>query len=199
MKKLLILSLVFFVSGCSIYETFVNITRLQFKLGKVNNFELNGIDVTNKNKLSDFNFQDVLNISSMVSSGKLPVSFVLNVEAKNPNDGTGGYKKTNAIIKSFPWRLLIDDKETISGNIEEPVSVPGTGEITIIPISIQMDLVQFFKDRGYESLINLALALGGKDGSSSKLTLYADPVVSTMFGDISYPGELKIVDHSFTN
>ena len=199
MKKLLILSLIFFVSGCSVYETFVNITRLQFKLGKVNNFELNGIDVTNKNKLSDFNFQDVLNISSMVSSGKLPVSFVLNVEAKNPNDGTGGYKKTNAVIKSFPWRLLIDDNETISGNIEEPISVPGTGEITIIPISIQMDLVQFFKNRGYESLINLALALGGKDGSSSKLTLYADPVVSTMFGDISYPGELKIVDHSFTN
>lgn len=199
MKKLLILSLVFFVSGCSIYETFVNITRLQFKLGKVNNFELNGIDVTNKNKLSDFNFQDVLNISSMVSSGKLPVSFVLNVEAKNPNDGTGGYKKTNAIIKSFPWRLLIDDKGTISGNIEEPVSVPGTGEITIIPISIRMDLVQFFKDRDYESLINLALALGGKDKSSSKLTLYADPVVSTIFGDISYPGELKIVDYSFTN
>ena len=199
MKKLLILSLIFFVSGCSVYETFVNITRLQFKLGRANNFELNGIDVTNKNKLSDFNFQDVLNISSMVSSGKLPVSFVLNVEAKNPNDGTGGYKKTNAIIKSFPWRLLIDDKETISGNIEQPISVPGTGEITIIPISIQMDLVQFFKNRGYESLINLALALGGKDGSSSKLTLYADPVVSTMFGDISYPGELKIVDHSFTN
>ena len=199
MKKLLILSLVFFVSGCSIYETFVNITRLQFKLGKVNNFELNGIDVTNKNKLSDFNFQDVLNISSMVSSGKLPVSFILNVEAKNPNDGTGGYKKTNAIIKSFPWRLLIDDKGTISGNIEEPVSVPGTGEITIIPISIRMDLVQFFKDRDYESLINLALALGGKDKSSSKLTLYADPVVSTIFGDISYPGELKIVDYSFTN
>ena len=199
MKKLLILSLIFFVSGCSVYETFVNITRLQFKLGRANNFELNGIDVTNKNKLSDFNFQDVLNISSMVSSGKLPVSFVLNVEAKNPNDGTGGYKKTNAIIKSFPWRLLIDDKGTISGNIEEPVSVPGTGEITIIPISIRMDLVQFFKDRDYESLINLALALGGKDKSSSKLTLYADPVVSTIFGDISYPGELKIVDYSFTN
>ena len=93
MKKLLILSLIFFVSGCSVYETFVNITRLQFKLGRANNFELNGIDVTNKNKLSDFNFQDVLNISSMVSSGKLPVSFVLNVEAKNPNDGTGGYRK----------------------------------------------------------------------------------------------------------
>jgi hypothetical protein len=199
MKKILLFLLFIFISGCSVYQTFVNLSRLQFKLGPVNNFELNGITLSDKNKLTDFKLQDILNISSMFTSGEFPVSFVLNVEAKNPNDGTGGYKATDATIKALPWRLLIDDKETVSGNIGQPVSVPGTGEITTIPIVIQMDLLQFFKDKGYESLINLALTLGGKNGSSSKLTLYADPVVSSVLGDISYPGELKIVDHSFTN
>jgi hypothetical protein len=199
MKKYIILLLVFFVSSCSVYETIVNLTRLQFKLGNVNNFELNGIDLSDKSKLSDFKMQDILNISSMFASGNFPVSFVINVEAKNPNDGSGGYKATDATIQSFPWRLLIDDKETISGNIKQPVSVPGTGEITIIPLMIEMDLVRFFKDKGYESLINLALTLGGKEGSASKLTLFANPVVNTVLGNISYPGELKIVDHQFTN
>jgi hypothetical protein len=187
------------VASCSIYETFVNLTRLQFKLDAVNNFELNGINLSNKKSISDFSPQDILNISMMFSSGKFPVSFVLNIDAKNPNDGTGGYKSTDATIQSFTWRLLIDDKETASGNISQPISVPGTGEVTTIPILIQMDLIEFFQNEGYQSLINLALTLGGENGSTSRLTLYADPVVNTTLGNISYPGELKIVDHSFTN
>lgn len=200
MKKILIIiGLITFVYSCSVYETFVNLSRLQFKLGAVNNFQLNGIDLSNKSKLDDFNIQDILNISSMFSSGKFPVSFTLNVDAKNPNNGTGGYKATDATIQSFPWRLMIDDNITVSGNIDKPVSVPGTGDVAEIPIVIQLDLAEFFQDKGYESLINLALTLGGKNGSSSRLTLYADPVVNTALGNISYPGELKIVDKNFTN
>ncbi len=200
MKKIILLTgiVTLFVS-CSVYETFVNLSRLQFKLGSVNNFEINGIDLSNKSKLDDFNLQDIFNLSSMFGSGKFPVSFTLNIDAKNPNNGTGGYKATDATIQSFPWRLMIDNKETISGNIDKPVSVPGTGEVTTIPIVISLDLVKFFNDLGYESLINLALMLGGKDGASTKLTLYADPVVNTVLGNISHPGEIKIVDRSYTN
>ncbi len=185
--------------SCSVYETFVNISRLKFKLGEVNGFHLSGIDLTNKKKIEDFTALEVLKISSDFVSGKLPVSFILNVEAKNPNDGTGGYKKTNATIKSFPWRLLIDDKETISGNIDSPVTVPGTGDTVNIPFSIGLDLIPFFKDRGYESILNLALNIGGYSGSASKLTLYCQPTVSTSLGNITYPDEIKIVDFQYSN
>jgi hypothetical protein len=199
MKNKYLFLIVFMLASCSVYETFVNLTRLQFKLDNVGNFELNGINLSNKKAMSDFSPQEILNISGMFATGKFPVSFILNVDAKNPNDGTGGYKSTDATIQSFPWRLLIDDKETISGNISQPISVPGTGEVTTIPIKIQMDLIEFFQNEGYQSLINLALTLGGENGSTSKLTLYADPVVKTPLGNISYPGEVKIVDYSFTN
>ncbi len=200
MKKIILIAgIVTLIVSCSVYETFVNLSRLQFKLGSVNNFEINGIDLSNKSKLDDFKLNDILNLSSMFASGKFPVSFTLNVDAKNPNDGTGGYKATDATIQSFPWRLMIDNKETISGNIDKPVLVPGTGEVMTIPIVISFDLVKFFNDLGYESFINLALMLGGKDGSSTRLTLYANPVVNTILGNISYPGEIKIVDRSFTN
>jgi hypothetical protein len=121
------------------------------------------------------------------------------VQAKNPNDGTGGYSNTNATIRDFPWRLLINDKETISGGLGNPVTVPGTGEISIIPLRMNLDLVKFFQNKGYEDLINLALTLGGKTGSSSNLTLYAQPTVSTSLGPIKYPDELRIVSVQFTN
>jgi len=184
--------------SCSVYQTMVNISRLKFKLDQVNNFQINGVSVSNKTKLKDFSAVEILKISSSFVKGKLPASFTINVQAKNPNDGSGGYPGTNAVIKSFPWKLIIDDKETISGNISSPVSVPGTGEVTIIPIQLNIDLMDFFKDRGYEALINLALNIGGYKSSAMSIALLARPTVSTAIGNITYPGELKIVSYQFT-
>ncbi|QQS37568.1 MAG: hypothetical protein IPM56_06335 [Ignavibacteriales bacterium] len=196
-----IVSLTFAFSNisCSVFQTIQNLSRLKFKLGAVNQFTFNGVNISNKNKLGDFSAMEIISITSAVANGKLPVSFTLNIDALNPNDGKGGHPRTNVSLTSFPWRLLIDDKETISGNISQPVQVPGTGETSIIPLQMNLDLASFFKDKGYESLINLALNIGGKGGSSSKLTLYAKPVVGTSVGNISYPNELKIVNYEFTN
>ena len=177
----------------------INLSRLQFKLGNLNNFTIGGINFSDKRSIQDFNPIEIVTLTQVFASGKLPASFTLNVEAKNPNDGSGGYPKTDATLKSFPWRLEIDDVETISGNIDSPVSVPGTGEIQNIPLSMNIDLVDFFENKGYESLLNLALSLGGQQGSSSKLSLFASPTVSSPLGDIKYPGELKIVEQTFTN
>lgn len=199
-QKFLIILLVSLTGfSCSVYETFVNIARLKFKLGETNNFLLCGVKISDKSKLSDFKAMELLQISSSFAKGSLPVSFTLNIEAKNPNTGNGGYRRTNASINSFPWRLLIDDKETISGNISSPVSVPGTGETEIFPLQINMDLIPFFKEKGYESLINLALNLGGYGRSSSRIALFAKPSVSTSLGVINYPNELKIVSTEFNN
>ena len=175
-----------------------NLSRLKFKVGAVNGFQISGIPFSGKSKLADFNPLDLLKISSAFAQGSLPASFVLNVDAKNPNDGTGGYKKTDATLQNFKWRLFLDDKETISGDLDQPVSVPGTGDVTTIPLRINIDLMKFFKDKGYESIVNLALALGGAQGSSSKISLYATPTVSSAFGNITYPGELKLIDTEFS-
>jgi hypothetical protein len=202
MRKLfsiaLVLSLVISGIQCSVYETLTNLSRLKFKVGAVNGFQISGISFSGKSKLADFNPLDLLKISSAFAQGSLPASFVLNVDAKNPNDGTGGYKKSDATLQNFKWRLFLDDKETITGELDQPLTVPGTGEITTIPLRINIDLMKFFKDKGYDSIINLALALGGVQGSSSRVTLYATPTVSSAFGNITYPGELKLIDTEFS-
>lgn len=203
MKKQVILSLTFVIAlvaiQCSVYQTMVNLSRLQFKLGDVNGFTVMNIPISNKTSLNDFSALDVVKITTSVAQGKFPVSFLLNVDAKNPNDGSGGYQRTDATLKDLAWTLELDGKKTISGRLDNSVTVPGTGEVTAIPLRIEIDLKEFFEDKGYESLINLALTLGGAQGSSSKVALYARPTVTTVLGDISYPGELKIVDTHFTN
>ena len=184
--------------GCTgAYDAFVNLQRLQFKLGAVNNFNLAGIKIGSIRTISDFSFVDGAKLLGAFTSGKFPASFTLNVLAKNPNDGTGGTKNTSAVLKSLAWRLFLDDKETINGNISRNIEIPGVGQATTIPVDISLDLYKFFKDQGYDHVVNLALALGGVSGSSSRIKLKATPTVDTFLGPIKYPGEITIVDTEF--
>jgi hypothetical protein len=173
-----------------------NISRLKFRLNSVSDFTVNGINISNKSSLRDFNVFDSAQLLNSVAKGSLPVSFNLNIEAKNPNDG-GGFPRQDLDIVDFKWRLIVDDIETLSGNIARPISVPGTGETTIFPITVQLDLYKFFKDRGFENIINLALAIGGKNSNLSRIVLKAQPTHQTPIGKITYPGEIDIIDKEF--
>ncbi len=185
--------------GCSVYKTIVNASRLKFELGNIENFEVSGVRFNDKTSVSDFNAIEILKLTSSLIRGTFPVTFILNVQAKNPNDGTAGFPRTDIMLKSFPWDLYIDNKQTVSGNILSPVFIPGTGEIVTIPIKVSIDLYKFIKEKDLNSLINLALAINGVKGHSSNVTLFAQPTVSTPIGDITYPGQLKIVGMNFTN
>ncbi|MFA4922923.1 MAG: hypothetical protein WC557_01890 [Ignavibacteriaceae bacterium] len=199
MKKsiLLIALLVFVFTSCSIYKSMVNLSRLKFKLGTVANVRLADISLSGKNKLTDFSPFDAIKLTSAITRGSLPISFVLNIDVKNPNDGTGGYASTNASIVSLPYRIFVDEKEILTGDISSPVTIPGTGEATVIPLSINFDLIKNIKDRGFESVVNLALNIAGTGNGSSRLSVVTKPTVNTVLGNITYPGELKIIDKEF--
>ncbi|MFA4924465.1 MAG: hypothetical protein WC557_09760, partial [Ignavibacteriaceae bacterium] len=175
-KSILLIALIVFVfTSCSIYQSIVNVSRLKFKLGIVNDVRLANISLDGKTKLADFSPMDALKLTSSLTKGSLPISFVLNIDVKNPNDGTGGYASTNASIVSLPYRLFVDEKEILTGDISSPVTIPGTGEATIIPLSINFDIVKNLQDRGFQSVLNLALNIAGTGNGSSRLAVYTKP------------------------
>jgi hypothetical protein len=183
--------------GCSgVMDAITNIQRLQFKLDKVTGMKVAGVNVNNISSISNLSVLDAASLLANFTQGRLPVEFTLNVLAKNPNDGTGGTKQNSAVIKNMAWRLFIDNSETINGNVGN-VNVPGVGSTTNIPIGMSFDLLSFFKNQGYENLLNLALALGGRNGSSSRITLKVKPTVETILGPITYPGEFDVIDREF--
>lgn len=185
------------LSCTGVLDALKNLQRLKFKLGSIDNFTLSGIQLKSIRTINDFSIIDGAKLVSSFSRDELPASFTLNVLANNPNDGTGGTKQTSAVLKSLSWRLFLDNKETINGNIPNSIEIPGVGQSTTIPVVMSLDLVKFFKEQGYESVINLALALGGVSGSSARVTLKATPTVDTFLGPITYPGEISIIDKEF--
>jgi len=174
-----------------------NLKQLQFKLSGVRDFRLLGVDIGGKAALSDFSAMDAYKAVQAYQSNKLPVEFVLDVLAINPNDGTGGSRKSTSTLTGLECRLLIDGKPTVIGNIDEPFEIPGTGQESVIPMRLSMDLFEFFSDRRYDDLMALALSLGGKNRSATKIVLDAQPTVSTPFGPITYPDRITIVSTEF--
>ncbi len=189
------------IAGCSavkqLSDALENLRRVQFKIAGVTNFRLAGIDVSNKKKISDFSVSEALQLTNAFASRRLVSDFILNVDARNPNDGSA-QKTTNstAQITNFDWRLLIDDTPTVNGNIASPVSVPGKGQTVVIPLSVNLDLYEFFGKAGYDRVINLALAIAG-EGGSSRIKLDAKPTVRIGSFPITYPGRITIVDYEF--
>lgn len=180
-------------------NTLANIKRLEFKLGNINNFSLSGVNLSNKSQLNDFSVTDALKLTNAYKNKSLDSRFTLNVKARNPNDGNGTAPKTSATIQNMQWKLFIDDVETISGDLNSPVVVPGSGQESVIPLNINLDLYDFFSNRSYDNLLNLALTLAGNKSTESKVKLSIKPTVSTSIGPISYPGWLTVVDKEWTN
>jgi hypothetical protein len=206
MKKYLRLALLPFIvlfSGCAtlqqIQDTLVNVKRLQFKLDSVRPGTLAGVNLAIVSNPKELSIADGLKLFAAFQKKSFPLSTTLNVAAKNPNDGTGGSSQKTALLKTLAWTLKIDGKETISGDIPNPIEVPGTGQATIIPLQLSLDLYKFFSEEGYESLLNLALAIAGQKGSTARLTLAAIPTVSVAGIDLQYPGTIEILDKEFTN
>lgn len=186
------------LGSCATLNSLFGLTRVQFKLQDAVNVNLAGINMMGKKSMSDITVMDGLNLTKAFTSGKFPLTFTLNVAAKNPNqkDPKSGMSNTLS-LKEFPWRLLIDNKETITGDIASPVSLPEGGTTTIIPLQVSVDLKQFFGNKGYEEMANLAIALAGE--GESRLQLNAKPTISTPVGNMTYPNELKIVSAEFRN
>ena len=198
-KSIIILAVVaILISSCGVYNSLMNLSKLKFKLGAVNNFKVGNITIDNKSKLSDFGTLDILKLTSEVVSGNFPVSFTVNVLAQNPNSASSsGSSLSDISLESFPWTLYINDKETISGNISSPMQVPAIENTTVIPLEMSLDLLNFFKDDGLNNLVDLALSLGGKNGSATKLRIVAEPVLGTSLGNMKYPNPITIIDQSF--
>lgn len=194
---------VFGIHGCAalqqMSDALVNLQRLQFKLDGIVPGTLAGVNLAKINDPASLNLQDGIKLTAAFAQKSLPLAFTLNVAAKNPNDGTGGSPQKAALLSGFAWTLSIDQKQTISGDISSPLEIPGTGQATIIPLSMSLDLFQFFGENGYKDILDLAFAIAGKSGSASRLTLAATPSVTVAGVPIKYPGAINIVDKEFTN
>lgn len=173
------------VTGCQAIREVANLRKVDFAIDRVTNAELAGVDVSSVQNYSDLGARDMLRLSAAIAEGRMPLSFTLHLNARNPADND-----VNARLTQMDWTLVLEDRDTISGTFDQE-TVLRPGEPRDVPIALTVDLVDFF-DNNLRDLVNVALAAGG-NGPPANVKLRARPTVQTKIGPIRYPSAITIV------
>lgn len=173
-----------FLSACTTLQEIANLRNVDFAIENVADTRLAGVDVQDVRSYSDLRGGEAARIVAALAGGELPLSFTLNVGARNPAENA-----VNARLVRLDWTLLLDDTETVSGVFnDERVIAPGAE--VVLPLTMELDLVRFF-GRNAQDLFELATAVAGQ--GTKEVALRARPTVTTPFGPIAYPSSITIL------
>lgn len=180
---------VVFAGGCATLQEIANLRNVQFNIDALSGLHVAGIDVMRVKSYEDLSAMDVVRVGAAVSRNELPVEFVLDIVAANPEENG-----VQARMVRMDWTLFLEDVETISGVFDDEVVIPA-GDTRSFPIALRLDLIQFF-DRNAPDLVELALSLAGENGEAKNVKLRATPTISTAVGQIRYPEPITILSSS---
>jgi len=183
--------LVLSIAGCTTLREVSNLRKVNFQLDRVAETQLAGVTVDNVRSYEDLSGGDVLRLGSALSRGEMPLSFTLYVQATNPESNS-----VDARLTQMDWTLLLEDKETVSGQFDREVVLP-PGQPKPLSFRVELDLVRFFDDN-LRGLVNLATALSG-DAPPQTLQLRVQPTVKTALGPFKYPSPITVVSKEVGN
>jgi len=173
-------------SGCATLQQFTALGDVDFSLDRVSGLRLAGVELDRIRSYQDLGLTDVAALALAITRDDLPMEFDLHVMAENPSDNS-----VQARLLQMDWTLLLQDRETLTGVLENEVILP-PGEPRDIPIPISLNLIEFF-DGSAQDLFELALSLAGQGGEPKNVALRASPVVDTPIGAIRYPQPITIL------
>ena len=174
------------LAGCATLQQFVALRDVDFEVDRLTDVRLAGIDLARVTSYSQLSFGDAGRLMTAVSQSRLPMDFRVHLTALNPADNS-----VDARLLRMDWTLLLQDRDTLSGVFAEETLLP-RGQPTDVPISVSLDLMDFFQGSA-QDLLNLALSLSGQGGAPTDVTLRATPTVDTALGPIRYPQPITIV------
>jgi len=152
-----LLILVLFSSSCSLfkqakeYERFVN---SRFAVRDVKVLSIAGIDVSQKGKISDLNFSQMISLGLRFVKGDLPSVILLTVQGQNT-----AHEK--AAISGMDWLLQAKSDTLATGVLNQPVTIP-PGETILFPVKVNFNLSKLLKSGSLDQMLKIVLGDGGK-------------------------------------
>ena len=193
-KKILFLFAIVFISSCSIFETLSNLSYVKFKLNGISDFKVLGISVSDKQNIGDFDFAEIAKLTSAITLDKLPVSFTVNIIAKN--DNPKAYETTDIQITDFPFTLYYSGKDLLHGNITRPIIIPGKNKTKIFSVEVGADILKVFDNLSLEEIANIIFDIGGKNQDLSNIQIEATPEI-LLPGGFAYKQSVTFDAESF--
>jgi len=179
------------INSCSLLKEVSTLGKCEFKMGTLEHPVIAGIDVSKISGFSDLSFIDVGIIGAAVLKGELPLSFTLNIEARNPNPVT-------AALNRLEYMAYIDDVEIAAGALDQRVEIAPSGGTTIIPMRLSTDLIRILNKDSRATLFNFGLNLADASNRPTRVTLKVKPTILVGMVELQYPGYFN-VRHEFSS
>jgi len=179
-----------------ITKALMDLKNLDFRLSGIEQVRLGGVSFTKGMKVDDLSIMDIAKLTSAVSKNSIPIDFILNLEARNPNEDKGKKYKTTATLESFDFDVFLDNSKAFTGGLAAPVKIESNGGTKVIPLKISFDLTKVVNDKQYTKFANIAMNLAGFDTQKTKIKVEANPVVSTAIGKLK-PGRINITETEY--
>lgn len=196
-KFILFSLIVLTAAACGISNSLGDFSKPKFRLSSAANVKLAEVDINNKSNFDDLSDEEVEYLYKVVYDEKIPLSFDLYVTVTNPNTGKENTPPANITLKSFPYKLYIEEKETVSGNVTDAVIITSSENQKEFLIKINVDLWEFYKGNNFNNTVDPVLQYGGNAGITSHVKLVAKPVIETPAGVYEFPEEITVVDYQF--
>jgi LEA14-like dessication related protein len=158
-----------FVS-CDVLSGVVSFVNCKYEFAGLSNPSVAGINIGNSTNINNLNAASMLKLTAGILSGSLPFSFTVNINATNPN-------ATAAHIAGLDWGIDLNSTNILSGTLDHSVSIPGNGGQTVIPLTIQTDLLQLFKGESKENILGFVNHLLNAGEGSSNVSIRIRPSV----------------------
>jgi hypothetical protein len=151
----------------------------------VTDTKLAGVNIHGIKNYTDLNFAQIGKLTAAYLSGNVPLSFNLNLEAKNPNPA-------EAVLAKFDWILLIDDIQTATGTNNQEYQIPGNAGTQIIPVSISVNLLDLLTDETKNSILNFGFNLADSGNKPTRIGFKIKPTINLNNIPITYPGYIEL-------
>jgi len=162
-------------------------TEANYKLQGIKDLRLNGIDVTDKRTPFDFRTAEGDSLLNAFTTNKLKATttLYLNVQMQEP-------EVTRTMeITDLEWQLLVDGKETLTGNVMQPLTLQnGENEL---PLRTTVTLAEVEGMQNYEGFSMLTTLIAQGKNASNRLTLRIKPTIKTPVGNITVPDYINVM------
>ena len=183
--RICVLSILLSVLSCTYLKELTTLKDCEFRMGTLENPVLAGVDISGIFNLKDFSIEQTGKITKSILLGTLPLSFILNVEVKNPN-------QKNASLNRLEYLAFIDTVKIASGAMEEHVVIPSGGGIATIPVKVETDILDLVKKESVNTLLNYALNLADDGNRPVRVNIKIKPWIQIGSVDREYPGYITI-------
>jgi hypothetical protein len=182
---IILFAVVGMITGCKNINDIKAFSEAKYSMRDISDIRVNGVNVSNKSRIDQFRMSEMATLLSAYNRNNLQADALLGLNVELA-DGSN----REITISQLKWQLLVDNKETLSGVMEEPVKLQAG--LNTIPVHTPVMVTETNGQRNFEGLMQLVTLFSQEKEERPNIILQIKPTVQTSMGNVESPNFIQV-------